>query len=493
MEIRKEKTEMENLYEGSDSSSESNKTIEREKWSRKTDYMLSMLGYAVGLGNLWRFPYLCMRNGGVGLPLYFLETALGQFTGKSTLLSWECENDWNTEACIADRTVDTSDMGTNVSLYLNGTFSNDRTVYNQTTSNSSHTDGTTSEEEFWQYNVLRLSSGLSNIGGISWHLVASSFGAWLLVYFCVIKGVKSVGKVVYVTAVMPYILLTVLLVRGLTLPGSLDGIIFYLKPDFEKLLSPQVWVEAALQVFYSLGPCWGPLITMSSFNKFTNNCFRDSILLTFASEGTSIYGGFVVFAILGFMAQKANLPISEVVKSGPGLGFVAYPEALAQLPLPNLWAVLFFLMLLTEKTDSVFCSGLWDRISTRLGYMYPGAEMFSRDIKMMLGREVPVIIRICWCILTPFFLLMILLFTIITYKPPTYGSYHYPPYARALGWVIALVSVIPIPWFMASEIRKAEGYSITEKFRNALRPSKRYGPICDIEDRSYRKEDRVYH
>lgn len=355
----------------------------------------------------------------------------------------------------------------------------------------------------------------------------------------------------YVTAVMPYILLTVLLVRGLTLPGSLDGIIFYLKPDFEKLLSPQVWVEAALQVFYSLGPCWGPLITMSSFNKFTNNCFRDSILLTFASEGTSIYGGFVVFAILGFMAQKANLPISEVVKSGPGLGFVAYPEALAQLPLPNLWAVLFFLMLLTVGLDSQFghveavttafidsfpvlrkrrilfsalvCGigfllGLvictqggiyifqlvdWYAASFALplfglmeclifGWIY-GAEMFSRDIKMMLGREVPVIIRICWCILTPFFLLMILLFTIITYKPPTYGSYHYPPYARALGWVIALVSVIPIPWFMASEIRKAEGYSITEKFRNALRPSKRYRPICDIEDRSYRKEDRVYH
>ncbi|XP_061171790.1 sodium- and chloride-dependent creatine transporter 1-like, partial [Saccostrea echinata] len=120
----------------------------------------------------------------------------------------------------------------------------------------------------------------------------------------------------YITATLPYLLLIVILIKGLTLPGSTDGILFYIRPDFDKLASVQVWLEAGIQVFYSLGPAWGPLFTMASFNKFNNNCYRDSIILSMISEGTSIFGGFAIFTIVGYMAHVAGKPVDKVVQAG---------------------------------------------------------------------------------------------------------------------------------------------------------------------------------
>ncbi|XP_035827546.1 sodium-dependent serotonin transporter [Aplysia californica] len=166
----------------------------RETWARKTEYLLSMIGFCVGLANIWRFPYVCIRNGG------------------------------------------------------------DREVYT------------------------------------------------------IYAGVLAV---VYVTATLPYVLLTVLIIKGITLPGAMDGVIFYVKPDFKKLLLLQTWIEAAIQVFYSLGPAYGAIITMASYNKFHNNCLRDSILLSFVCEGTSVYGGLAIFTVLGHMAHTADVPIAN--------------------------------------------------------------------------------------------------------------------------------------------------------------------------------------
>ncbi|KAH9499755.1 hypothetical protein Btru_077749, partial [Bulinus truncatus] len=202
--------------------------------------------------------------------------------------------------------------------------------------------------------VLQLSSGLDDMDGLVWYTTVALLVSITLTFICIIKSVDSIGKVVYVTATLPYILLTVLLVKGVTLPGSVDGILFYVYPDFNKLLLVSTWIEASIQVFYSLGPAYGGLITMASYNKFNNNCLRDSIILCFVCEGTSVFAGFTMFSILGHMAYNLNTTVSSFAQSGPGLAFVVYPEAISYLPLPQLWGVLFFLMLATVCIDSQF-------------------------------------------------------------------------------------------------------------------------------------------
>ncbi|XP_052809275.1 sodium- and chloride-dependent glycine transporter 1-like [Mya arenaria] len=383
---------------GSHDSSSTGPVVVRETWSGQFEFLLSVVGYTVGLGNIWRFPYFVKRNGGgvalipfllflvsCGGPLYYIEVCLGQFSGKSPVNVWDicplfrgigfvmvglsllvnwyfgacfawiiyylihsfhssltwasCGQPWNTELCI-----DASTNLTEMKLQMAPNKS-DQLIFS------------TSATEFWvcrRNNVLAKSRGIDDLGSVQMHLLGCLALGWLLVFLCLWKGIKSLGKVVYVTATLPYVLLTVLLIRGVTLDGAVDGIKHYLYPDFSKLLKAQLWIEAAVQCFYSLGPAWGGVITMASFNKFSHNALRDTVIVCFADGFTGFFGGLVVFSVLGFLAKETGVSIDDLPFSGASLAFIAYPEALSRLPLPNLWAVLFFITLILVGVDSFF-------------------------------------------------------------------------------------------------------------------------------------------
>merc|ERR1711974_16968 len=183
--------------------------------------------------------------------------------------------------------------------------------------------------------------------------------AWLIVCLCLIKGVQSSdwSNMGGLKADLVGCLAAAWLIRGATLEGAYDGILFYVNPTPEKLeglKDVKVWAAAATQIFYSLGPSFGGLITLASYNKFSNNCHRDAILIAFSNCATSIFAGFVIFSIVGFMANQAGLSVEDAIKSGTGLAFIAYPEAVTQMPLPPIWAFLFFTMLITLGLDSQF-------------------------------------------------------------------------------------------------------------------------------------------
>ena len=103
--------------------------------------------------------------------------------------------------------------------------------------------------------------------------------AWVIVFACIFKGIRSSGKAVYFTATFPYLVLILLVIFGATLDGAKDGIEFYLKPDVSKLSEGKVWSDAATQIFYSLGVAFGGLMTMSSYNEFNNNIMRDTFVV----------------------------------------------------------------------------------------------------------------------------------------------------------------------------------------------------------------------
>ncbi|KAL8614152.1 hypothetical protein ACOMHN_026369 [Nucella lapillus] len=383
--------------------------VERGSWGGKFEFLLTCIGYAVGLGNVWRFPYLCYRNGGgaflipyvcmlavVGLPLFFLELAFGQFASLGPISIWRvnpllkglgygmvivswlislyynvvisyvifylysslasvlpwttCTNHWNTDRCITHHTANTTVNVTVISNITNG-----GTLTQVVTTALSVGDKTsTAAEEYYKRYVLEQSESISQFGTLNWKLAVCLFISWAIVGVSLMKGVQSLGKVVYFTATFPYMMLTILLIRGLTLEGSTTGIQYYLQPDFHKLKEPRVWCDAATQIFYSLSACTGGLIAMSSFNKFSNNCYRDALIVSLLNCSTSIYAGFVIFSILGFMAHEKGVSVAQVAKHGPGLAFEVYPEALSQMPVPPLWAVFFFLMMATLGFGSQF-------------------------------------------------------------------------------------------------------------------------------------------
>ncbi|CAH1801088.1 unnamed protein product [Owenia fusiformis] len=372
---------------------------ERGKWTGRFDFLLSAIGYAVGLGNVWRFPYKCYTNGGAvflipytimlafaGLPMFFLELSFGQYASLGPISIWrisplftglgyamctlslivsvyynviimytlfyffasftsklpwsDCDNDWNTCACSKTMNIITN-----------------ATIGGVNCSTLNITKRVSPTEEYWQRYVLEVTPSINETGYIRWQLFLCNVLAWVVVFLCLIKGVKSSGKVVYFTATFPYVILFILMVRGATLPNSLEGVKFYIIPgkdDWKKLLDAKVWGDAAQQIFYSLGPGWGGLITMSSYNKFNNNCYRDALIVSITNCATSVFAGFVIFSVLGFMAGEMGVEVSKVVAHGPGLAFVAYPEGIARMPGAPFWAVLFFFMLFTLGLDSMF-------------------------------------------------------------------------------------------------------------------------------------------
>merc|ERR1711936_113985 len=156
-------------------------------------------------------------------------------------------------------------------------------------------------------------------------------GAWII-FFCLIKGIKSSGKVVYFTATFPYVVLVILLIKAATLPGAYDGIKFYLVPDLSRLSDIKVWEAAAVQIFFSLSVAGGGLITLSSYNRFHNNIVRDTLVVCLGNCLTSFVAGFAIFSVLGFMANELGVDVADVATGGTGLAFEAYPDLVTRLP-----------------------------------------------------------------------------------------------------------------------------------------------------------------
>lgn len=202
--------------------------------------------------------------------------------------------------------------------------------------------------------VLQMSYGIEHPGGIRWDLVACLICAWILVYFAIWKSIKSSTKIRYFTASFPFVLIVVFLGRALTLEGAEKGLQYFFRPNWSELKNSNVWINAASQSFNSLGIAFGSMISFASYNKYNNNILHDTIAVSSVNFLTSMLVGIFSFATIGNIAYEQNLPISKVIEDGPGLIFIVYPQALARMPAPQLWSVLFFFMLLCLGLNSQF-------------------------------------------------------------------------------------------------------------------------------------------
>lgn len=600
---------------GSRDTLEMDEQEDRGQWGSKWEFILSCVGLSVGLGNVWRFPYLAYENGGaafviaylilqflIGKPMYFMELVMGQFSGKGPTSVWnmnpsakgigismmlislvvaiyynvimaytlfyffssmqatlpwtECKPEWYSLGCVQQTTKNipycSYNMTENELLYTNQSqpcrcFENSTfhqsSYFSQFDFNCTNTTWKGDKpvavaQLFFEKDVIEKTETLAadKMGPPLWRLALCLLLSWIIVVCCLIKGVKSSGKVVYFTATFPYVILLILLVRGATLDGAIDGVIYFIVPEWSKLLDLKVWVAAAGQMFFSLSVSFGGIIMFGSYNKFKNNVYGDAMLIAVMDVVTSLIAGFVIFTTFGGMAKNIGVEVQDVAKSGYGLAFVAYPEALSQLPVSQLWAVLFFFMLFTLGLDSEFalletfltciqdefpstrkyksymCVGMgiicfflalpcvtpagdyvvtiMDHFGADFSVLFVaacecvavmwvyGAPRFMRDVEYMLGfpPRPKYYWLFCWVVCAPILISLLFVYRMVQYTPLKISDdVEYPEYAQTIGWILTCFVMCPIPIFFIYKFITAEGPPL-ERLRTITRPNDSWGP-----------------
>ena len=161
--------------------------------------------------------------------------------------------------------------------------------------------------EFWEDRVLQINKGIEfGLGSIQWELAGTLLLGWVIVYFIVCRGLHQSGYVVWITAVSPYIIMGILMVRALTLEGSMTGLKAYVNIDWKYFKQGRTWLDASTQIFFDYSIGHGALAAMGSYNKFNHNCIRDAFLACMVCTFTCLSAGLLVFATLGNMAHLQN-------------------------------------------------------------------------------------------------------------------------------------------------------------------------------------------
>ena len=175
-------------------------------------------------------------------------------------------------------------------------------------------------------------------------------------FLCIFKGVKVVGKIVLWTVPIPWLMLLILTVRGLTLEGAILGLEYYLEPNFSVLKEPQIWRAAFGQVFFSMTIAFGVMVTYASFLHRKSDLNNNALIIGLADLATSFVAGLAVFATMGALAFKTGQPVGEILEGSEtvGLAFVAFPKVLSALPAANVFSAIFFIALLLLGIDSAF-------------------------------------------------------------------------------------------------------------------------------------------
>uniref|UniRef100_A0A4W5Q7Z8 Transporter n=1 Tax=Hucho hucho TaxID=62062 RepID=A0A4W5Q7Z8_9TELE len=403
----------------------------RDGWDSKVEYFLAQVGFSVGLGNVWRFPYLCHQNGGgaflllyvllmilVGIPLFFLELAAGQSIRQGSIGVWKHISPKlagiGYSSCVVCFFVA---LYYNVIIgwslfYLGNSFQyplpwEKCPEHGNITVKECVASGPTTY--FWFRKALNITDSINETGEFNPVITCCLLAAWTIVCLGMFKGIKSSAK--------------------LEIWGEV-----------------QVWRQAATQVFFALGLGFGSVIAYSSYNPCSNNCHRDALTVSTINFLTSVLATLVVFAVLGIRAREVAMrcvthnleKLSEQFSVGPldrdllpvfnisdpssvsleayrywlkvngtkvpgnftdcsledemnkgvegtGLAFIAFTEAMTLFPGSPFWSALFFLMLLNLGLSTMF--------GTMEGILTPLTDNFK-----VLKRH-KTMLTVCSCII----------------------------------------------------------------------------------------------
>lgn len=319
----------------------------REFFGSRNMFILAAIGSAVGLGNIWRFPYVAYENGGgafivpyviavvcAGIPLLFFDYAIGHRYGGSAPLSmarisrWlESIGWWQVLICFI--------IGIYYAVIV--AWAAMFMIYSVTGAWGDDPNG------FFFGDFLQVSETVGFTGEFVPHIFWPSLLVWAVTFIVIFLGVnKGIARANLIFMPLLVTMFLIMVVQALFLPGATQGLDALFTPDWSALARGEVWAAAVGQIFFSLSVGFGIMITYASYLKRKSDLTGSGLVVGFSNSAFEILAGIGVFAALGFMAQAAGTSVNETATSGIGLAFVAFPTIISQAPMGELIGVLFF-------------------------------------------------------------------------------------------------------------------------------------------------------
>ncbi len=337
--------------------------VARDKWSSRSTFILAAVGSAVGLGNAWRFPGLAAKHGGgaflvvylaalllLGIPLLSMEIAMGRRIRQGVPGSMRAVH----KKAEPIGWIAVSN-GLLISIYYAVVFAWVILMFFLSFKFAGFTkmaDGISQASSLW-LTTIQTTGTTAGYGTFSWPVFGCLIIAWALCYYCIRNGSQSVGKVVKYTVSLPVICLLILAIRGLTMPGAMEGIAKLFIPDWSALKDSSLWVDAIGQVFYSLSVAMAIMFAYGSFLKHDSNIAVDTIIIAFSDMIISVLAAIVMFSTMAGTGMLDNM-----TASGISTAFIVYPQAIVNLtnvPAINaIFAYIFYFCLITLAIDSLF-------------------------------------------------------------------------------------------------------------------------------------------
>ena len=326
-------------------------SADRGAFRGRTAFIFAAIGSAVGLGNIWRFPAVAYENGGgafilpylvalltAGIPLLFLDYAIGHRWRGSAPAAWRRFRRW-TEFIGWWQVLIALIIALYYALIL--AWATNYTIFSLDQRWDSHPDGAAGF--FGEYTQALGGADVAVSFDYVPAVLISMLAVWITVIVVMALGVQkgiAASSVVFIPLLV--VMFIILVVRSLFLPGAIDGLDAFFRPNWAALADPGVWIAAYGQIFFSLSVAFGIMLTYSSYLKKKTDLTGSGLVVGFANSSFEILCGIGVFSALGFMAQAQGVAIDEVVVAGVGLAFIAFPTIISEAPAGALIGVLFF-------------------------------------------------------------------------------------------------------------------------------------------------------
>ena len=315
----------------------------REKWSSRSAFILASIGSAVGLGNAWRFPGLAAKYGGgaflfvylvamlvIGIPLLMMEISVARYTRQGAPGSMRAMN-----KKIEGVGWLAVSNGIGISIYYAAVFAWVILMFVLSFKFSDMTGNTDAASSLWA-ETIKTTGTTTGFTTISWPVVGSLIAAWALCYVCIRNGTTSVGKVVKFTVTLPVICLLIMAIRGISLPGAMQGFAKLFIPEWKALADSNLWVDAIGQVFYSLSTSMAIMFAYGSFLNKDSNIVVDTIIIAFSDMFVSILAGIVMFTTMAGVGMLDNMSASGIATA-----FIIYPQAIVKISNSGIFNMIF--------------------------------------------------------------------------------------------------------------------------------------------------------